>query len=104
MNSVNSESCGMFHVENLSVLDGHRALGMDNYNINPSDSGQKLKTYKELKEDYEKIMKDVKSESGVLDQLYTDLIGVRSDDEAIPMLEHMEDLLRKVSRLSIVRI
>lgn len=60
------------------------------------DASQTLRPYSELKKDYEEILKTVKSESAVLDQLFTNFKSSKDDNETLAILEEMEDLLRRV--------
>lgn len=65
------------------------------------DTSQTFRSYSELRKDYEEIIKTARSESTVLNKLFTDFEQSKSDEESLLILEEMVDLLRKVVSFSL---
>nr|CDS31071.1 nucleotide exchange factor SIL1 [Hymenolepis microstoma] len=59
------------------------------------DTSRNFKPYSELKKDYDEIVKAARSESALLIKLFDDFEKSKSDEDSLPILEQMEDLLRK---------
>ncbi|KAM7538594.1 hypothetical protein Aperf_G00000052002 [Anoplocephala perfoliata] len=59
------------------------------------DTSRTFRPYSELKEDFEKLLKSFKSESAVLDRLFSEFENSKNDEETTAILEEMVDLLRK---------
>ncbi|KAM3180407.1 hypothetical protein ACTXT7_016343 [Hymenolepis weldensis] len=94
-----SENYAAVLVQNPKMVNGDFTSSDKKSNSRKMDvklhTSQTFRPYSELKKDYEEIEKIARSESAVLNKLFSDFEQSKSDEESLVILEEMEDLLRK---------